>query len=135
MKKTSPPDPASFVLNLKIEASTAATTTHCSGGLGSTGVVLIGKRSRWSAGFRRPRKREEREGALRLSNPAWQIKFKTTKKSDTMLYHDVLETCQICICDMTRADQLFPLHCPTKLCSFNVCLECIISMLLSEADG
>ena len=52
-----------------------------------------------------------------------------------MLHHEVLETCQICLCDMTRADQLFPLHCPTKLCSFNVCLECIISMLLSEADG
>lgn len=63
------------------------------------------------------------------------MKLKTTKKSGKMLCHDVLETCQICISDMTRADQLFPLHCPTKLCSFNVCLECIISMLLSEADG
>eukprot|EP00977_Amphora_coffeiformis_P003287 scaffold609_cov170-Amphora_coffeaeformis.AAC.41 len=52
-----------------------------------------------------------------------------------MLYNEVLETCQICLCDMTRADQLFPLNCPTKQCSFNLCLECIISMLLSEADG
>lgn len=52
-----------------------------------------------------------------------------------MALHEVLETCQICLCDMTRADQLFPLHCPTPKCYFNVCLECIISMLLSEADG
>ena len=36
---------------------------------------------------------------------------------------------------MTRADQLFPLHCASPKCDFNVCLECIISMLLSEADG
>jgi len=52
-----------------------------------------------------------------------------------MLYNEVMETCQICLCDMTRADHFFPLHCPTQQCSFNICLECIISMLLSEADG
>jgi hypothetical protein len=45
------------------------------------------------------------------------------------------ETCQICICEMTQADELFPLHCPTRKCSFNVCLDCIIGMILSEADG
>lgn len=53
-----------------------------------------------------------------------------------MVYNSVTaETCQICICEMTQADEHFPLHCPTRKCNFNVCLDCIIGMVLSEADG
>lgn len=47
----------------------------------------------------------------------------------------IMESCQICLNDMTASDELFPLHCPTPKCHFNLCLECIINMLLSEADG
>ena len=45
------------------------------------------------------------------------------------------DDCQVCLNEMSRGDTLFPLHCPTPTCHFNVCLDCIKNMLKSEADG
>lgn len=43
--------------------------------------------------------------------------------------------CPVCLNEMSRADLMVPLHCPTATCDFNVCLSCIKNMLKSEADG
>lgn len=45
------------------------------------------------------------------------------------------EDCPVCVGEMTKADALFPLHCPTATCHFNLCLDCIKNMQKSESDG
>ena len=45
------------------------------------------------------------------------------------------EDCQVCLNEMSKADSLFPLRCPTATCHFNVCVDCIKNMQKSEADG
>jgi hypothetical protein len=44
------------------------------------------------------------------------------------------QDCPLCLEAMSQADQLFPLHCPTATCHFNICLNCIRNMRKSEAD-
>lgn len=45
------------------------------------------------------------------------------------------EDCQVCLNEMSPADSIIPLRCPTATCHFNVCVECIKNMQKSEADG
>lgn len=45
------------------------------------------------------------------------------------------EDCPICCSEMSPADQLYGLHCPTATCSFNYCSDCIVSMQKSASEG
>jgi hypothetical protein len=43
--------------------------------------------------------------------------------------------CPICCDELTKADQLFAIHCPTDSCNFNFCASCIRSQLKSAHSG
>jgi len=46
-----------------------------------------------------------------------------------------MESCPLCLNDFQEADLKYPLHCPTPLCSFNYCADCIRNLIKSAGDG
>lgn len=45
------------------------------------------------------------------------------------------EECPICCNLLSKADQLYPLHCPTTTCRFQFCCECLQKLYVSASDG
>lgn len=45
------------------------------------------------------------------------------------------EDCPICFNPLSKADQLYPLHCPTATCTFQFCCDCLQKLLRSASDG
>jgi hypothetical protein len=45
------------------------------------------------------------------------------------------EDCPLCSNPLSKADQLYPLHCPTTTCSFQFCCECLQKLHKSSSDG
>ena len=44
-------------------------------------------------------------------------------------------SCPLCCNEFSRADVLYPIHCPTIQCHFQYCMKCIESLISSSNDG